>query len=105
MNITKNSLFKSWTHPQIPQDTAGDTQDCHQHSHIGQGGTEVFVDVGLQHSIEMLELDVPDQRNDKDLPEGKQIQTEQKTQRKKQPKQKIQRESGAQSCTVTQSSL
>lgn len=42
---------------------------CPQYSHIGQGCTEVFVDVGFEHRVEMLELDVSNQRDDKDLPE------------------------------------
>lgn len=39
-----------------------------QYSHVGQGGTEVFVDISLQNCIEMLELDVSNQRNNKYLP-------------------------------------
>lgn len=31
------------------------------YSHVGQGGTEVLVNVGFQDGVKMLELDVSDQ--------------------------------------------
>lgn len=41
-----------------------------QYSHVGQGCTEVFVNISLKHSVEMLELDVSNQRNNKYLPKN-----------------------------------
>ena len=38
-----------------------------RYAHVGQRGAEVLVDVGLQHRVKVLELDVPDQRDDKNL--------------------------------------
>lgn len=36
--------------------------------HICQGGTEVLVNISFKYSVEMLELDVSNQRNNKYLP-------------------------------------
>lgn len=41
------------------------------HSHVSQGGTEVFPDVRLQHRVKMLELSVCYQSNYKHLAKTK----------------------------------
>lgn len=38
-----------------------------RHTHVGQRGAEVLGDVGLQNRVEVLELDVADERDDEDL--------------------------------------
>ena len=43
------------------------------YSHIGQSGAEVLVNVGLENRVEMLELDVSYQWNNKHLPKVKNI--------------------------------
>lgn len=44
------------------------------YSHVGQGGTEVLVNVGFQDGVKMLELDVSDQWDNKHLPREEQTQ-------------------------------